>query len=1613
MTKRGGAQIGNSLKTIFARQKMDGVTSQLEQLGISAYTASGDIRNTMDVWDDIAVKWDSLNNLQRSQLAEQMAGKYHINSMLSLFNNYDKVMQNVETSVSSYGSAEKELELFQEGLEFKISQAVAAFERLSYVIGESGLLKVMILLVDMFANTVNGMADITEMTNGLNLILPLAAVGVYGLVKAGNLLAVTLNTVGKAGTFAKVSLGWLGAGLIGIQLITSSLLGTANAAKANSEAFIQNAQSYKGTSDEVERLKKKHDELIASGDKSKETQGELEETLKAIHAINPQLVDSTGKYGEQMELNADATNRYVESLKAMTDAELESARLVANASRVAAIGDLAEAQNEYDKFDRKTEETFNKLGEIEKRFDKNGIANVSKTIDDEIEEILKSLDKARKAETPDMIDIQGLQNEVYELEQIKKQYVELSAEKDIADFASAAQRKQESEQLIDSINEQVDTIDQMIAGTYKAIPPTGELGEEMEELGDQLDYAGEAGEKQVTALDRVLEKYDELTPVMSSLNGLLDDLAAGKNISATAAANLSKEIPGLVKHMKEENGQVKINEQGIELLRKANMKAYEDIIEAEKQSLINRQRTNKEKLKSYGIEVKAIQTVAEAHEELAKLEDDRVKAAQFADYMPPEHQQQAQERVKAYSEGVKGLRDFASEMAELEAMAGITTSSLQTVGSEIEKQTEAQEGANKETKEAIYLTDEYRNKMARFNLEQSKLNRLKSDYARHSKKYRDSIQKEIDLMNDQKKATSDQIDNLNTQIKTGNYAQTGMQTFTSGGGNSSGSGSGTYNGKYATEINNAAQRHGVDPNLIAAVIQAESSFNPNAKSGAGAQGLMQLMPKTGKAMGLKSPYDPQDNIYAGTKYLKEMLDTFNGNLELGLAAYNYGPTRILNNNNKMPTNKETTNYVKKITAAYSGTGTTSSSGGGGKIAGWDGDITSQYNAQESFRKNLHQGMDLRASIGTPLGTPVAGEVVFAGMGTKGSGYNDYGNAVAVKDSKGDVHVYGHLDRVDVKKGQRVGVGDLVGTTGNTGRSTGPHLHYEIRKNGQLGNTLNPQGVVGQIKSGAISAGSGDSASVVAANQAQYKDNAQNEIVQLEQSLIDFDQRIKELNLEIINSKVAEFDRKKEQTEQRLAEIDLEQSETYDSSEDWIKLQAEREKIIEEQAKYEKEAIDYIYGEIRKNKSLTDAQKSELEDLLVQRNIAMSQIQQQLNEAAFAVIEANLRQFTRRKEQLQNQFDRLEVEINGEIENTEKWIALQLKKENLLREEKQHDEDAIKYLKEQIKNNKNLNASQKEILNGNLNQFTSEYYQKEKELQDLRKRHIEDIVDTYKKALETTRDAGIKVIDDLISAIDKEASDEDYNKRLQKEYDKRQEIMDDIAKLSLDDSMGTQKQVEDLKKQLEEQNMSIEDMQTDRTRELRKDALNEQKDEINNKYDDILNDERKFNEMRQQMLNGSNKAIIKDLESFYKAIVANKSIPTAQRNNAEDALKSAQQYLKDSKPVKMASFKKGGILPMWGSEGRIVEAHEGEAIFPKADTKNLLETIKLNKLIHPKLTEMMNKFAGKDFNSPSTTNNNSTFKFGNIIIQGGSKNDAEQFMNQVFNIAKNKGVKLGY
>jgi soluble lytic murein transglycosylase-like protein len=118
---------------------------------------------------------------------------------------------------------------------------------------------------------------------------------------------------------------------------------------------------------------------------------------------------------------------------------------------------------------------------------------------------------------------------------------------------------------------------------------------------------------------------------------------------------------------------------------------------------------------------------------------------------------------------------------------------------------------------------------------------------------------------------------------------------------------------YDDLIGEHCRTQGVRPDLVKAVVQVESAFNPRARSPKGAMGLMQLMPATAQQYGVRDPYDPSENVRGGVAYLRSLLDRYDNNEQLALAAYNAGPGAVDKYGQTVPPYRETRNYVAQIT----------------------------------------------------------------------------------------------------------------------------------------------------------------------------------------------------------------------------------------------------------------------------------------------------------------------------------------------------------------------------------------------------------------------------------------------------------------------------------------------------------------------------------------------------------------------------------------------------------------------------------------------------------------------------------------------------------------------------
>jgi hypothetical protein len=240
----------------------------------------------------------------------------------------------------------------------------------------------------------------------------------------------------------------------------------------------------------------------------------------------------------------------------------------------------------------------------------------------------------------------------------------------------------------------------------------------------------------------------------------------------------------------------------------------------------------------------------------------------------------------------------------------------------------------------------------------------------------------------------------------------------------------------------------------------------------------------------------------------------------------------------------------------------------------------------------------------------------------------------------------------------------------------------------------------------------------------------------------------------------------------------------------------------------------------------------------------------------------------------------------------------------------------------------------------------------------------------------------------------------------------QDIQNQINQLMLDDSYAAKKKIADLKTQLATQQDSLTQMITDNNKQLHIDNLNTQKDSISTYYDNMLNDQQKFTQMQNDILNINNKNIITELTSLSTQVQKNVGIlGTSVVNTLIDAINRANGYMGLSTQNvsvigHIASMDSGGKLPAWGSSGKFLLAHEKEMVLNKDDTSNFIKAINLTRDFFSNIIKLPD-LSGLKVNTATPGGNNYYVNF-NVDKMTGNQNDVTSFVSKFVNGIKSKG-----
>ncbi|XVL62130.1 phage tail tape measure protein [Paenibacillus amylolyticus] len=453
----------------------------------------------------------------------------------------------------------------------------------------------------------------------------------------------------------------------------------------------------------------------------------------------------------------------------------------------------------------------------------------------------------------------------------------------------------------------------------------------------QVDYAPvvEGVENTEDAVDGLGDSANQTGQKVSEMSKKLDELSVW-------ATNSKEEIELLNKAQSE---LAKKNTLSADTIKKMNEK-YGDFIKIaglSKDSILKFIKAKKEeKTEFINAEIKKTEIAIEASmKRIAAVELEMSARQKLIDQMKEDYSdiagQDPLEDIKTESR-MGAVRSAGGKQADLtyekEKLAELTAT-LQTwksIGSDttemikngdeaVQDATKSNDKSNESYSETNEVLTDLQKKLKNVESAINSLHNKQKSLEQGSSAYRKSIMAENKLLEQKAKLLEEGIADPSKLVS---YKVT--TTSNTSGGN--------YAGEYDDIINKYASENGVDPRLVAAIIQTESTFNPNAKSDAGAMGLMQLMPKTAKGLGVKNAYDPEQNIAGGTKHIADLLKKYNGNVEYALAAYNAGSGNV----NKWIKNgqmgnipfSETKAYAPKVLANYNSiSGTNSSSSGSG------------------------------------------------------------------------------------------------------------------------------------------------------------------------------------------------------------------------------------------------------------------------------------------------------------------------------------------------------------------------------------------------------------------------------------------------------------------------------------------------------------------------------------------------------------------------------------------------------------------------------------------------------------------------------------------------------------
>ncbi|MFB4327360.1 phage tail tape measure protein [Paenibacillus sp. CR_12] len=1563
---RGIGEDGEGLTEI-----LPSIESKFASMGLTLKKSDNTYKSTYEIFQELSSVWNQLSSAEQLDVTQLIGGDQQAVAA-SILSNWQNAQGALQAGLHSFGSAARENEIYLDSLQGRIAAFTNAANSFWSNSLSSDFLKGVVDAGTGLIKFLDNLGNTTVLVTGLLITFRHKAIGdlisgagqailaLFGVRKAIETTGVAANTTAVALTGMQRALGIFGVLMSVGSLIYSIFNQISNSASKSSEEFDNLKQNIEESTQNITQLQGLNEQYKA-GNKSQE---ELLSIRQQMAGIMPEIVSYYTSEGEavyktaqeideliekERRLNAERKQNLVdggfESLIEPID-NIESSRKEINKKEpkfnefsaqaealpiilsfsLKELDDSSEYDDRIAELKDKVQSIFSKHDSIP---DPGWVDNILR--EDKIDETLSRVRTSLKSTSAEIAsENQKIESELENFKTIFNAANEVAlynlgntdktTELFMNKFSDAFLTKNANsinkdnykkiilqyENLSKELAKQIDTnkidLSKMFeTGNVSELAPLlNNVAGELIDVSQLLDQfkSQTYNDKFSASMEEINQKYESAADKVSVYNKLLADNSSETGLNAKEVEELIKKDRSLIDLFEIENGHIKLNTKLVNEKRNTEIQAFKEIAAARKQDLADQNSVLMDKLKSWGVEFSALDTLAGLEEARATINDH--KPSNWQDISPDSlGRNDSVEDLNNYNkkQRTKAL-DFVEQYYLLSKELGILSSSLDNVGTSTEKTNKSTNESNNTFKETKTLLETTNVKIQKIQSSINLLHSERSKYNKGSKEYRKSLMEEISLLERQKEIIDESIvsaqksekstKNTKSTTKTNSLTQT----------------------KYYDQINKYAEQYLVNPNLIAAIIKTESSFNPTARSAAGAQGLMQLMPATAKSLGVNNSYDPAQNIEGGTRHFARLLNKYKGDVELALYAYNAGEGNVdkwikSGQINNIPF-KETKAYAPKVLKAFNEYNTNTNH------------VTATQDSSDDVSELQAKSKEKDSEI-----YKLRVEFIQSTIVESDNRLEKIDNNIAKSKNKQSTH-------------------DNLSTEWRKEEMS--QISYMEQRQKELFNQNEKTSRL--VKQKKITGG-----------------EFQQQIDQNNLEIEKIETEIQEKRYAVLVSSLDQYEQKRKQ-----ASLKIEASETrssfLDSASPAYRKELEDQLTLKQEINKQNEAEIQTINEKLQNTKLLPKDVAALKERLELLEGHKLSVQVEIDDIKGDIIESQLEEYSDKIRDKDAEIKIIQDNLRNLEKGTPEYTQELMKQIPLIQDKIRLNQAEIAYLEAQTKRTDISIAKRKEY-----NQLLVEAKENNRSLmQDERSIRMEiadGIIEDYKKAINKQKELELSAIDEKmkaederhkeaikhlddeyktfekyinaqLKAMDRQNASDDYDKELAKKLKERQEIIDKINVLQLDNSMEAKAKRKDLQGQLDAKNEEIDEFKLQRDRETSKQTLqdllddrkeyldqvrtheddqyeesrekNEQeKKDIEWKYNSMLNDEKNFYRIKQGLLS-EDKAVVKatteEIKLFYtqlyaeleQALINHKTITQQEYNNIRDSFNQSNGTL---------------------------------------------------------------------------------------------------------------------